>query len=75
MSASTVAQDYEAHHPVSAKLLPIRVSPDRHRVAILANFRLRREDGLATNTLYEVLMEIPAILVVLGLIASTNGLG
>ena len=75
MPTSTVAQDYEAHHPVSAELLPIRVSPDRHRVAILANLRLRREDGLATNTLYEVLMEIPAILVVLGLIASTNGLG
>ena len=48
--------------------------PDRHRVAILANLGLRREDGLATNTLYEVFMEMPTILVVLGLIASTIGL-
>ena len=74
MATSKSAPDYEPHHRVSAELLPIRVSLDRHRFAILANLRLRREDGRATNTLYEVLMEIPAILVVLGLIASTNGL-
>jgi len=28
MATSKSAQDYEAHHPVSAELLPIRVSRD-----------------------------------------------
>jgi hypothetical protein len=46
----------------------------RHRVAILANLRLLREDGLVANTLNEAFMEIRTILVVLDLRASTGGL-
>jgi hypothetical protein len=47
---------------------------DRHRVAILANLRLLREDGLAANNLHEAFMEIRTILVVLGLRESADGL-